>query len=205
MAEALVVGGVLFWGIMVLWLLLLWWSTETDHGLLGFLSIVAYGCVLQWAFKVDVIGWILSHPSVTIAFLVFYLFVGAGWSFWRWYLFVKDQFEPYTKARADWLVSKNITNFSCIPENLKDEWGKYLKDSWEREELCTPPLVRDHKSRIMRWIGYWPINALTWAFNDMIRRFVKMVYEAIHDWLQAVSNRVFASVKNDLPTDYKHR
>ena len=204
MAEMLVVGSLLFWAALAVWLVAVWALTEKEHGFLGLLSTVAYCLVLQFVFKVDVAGWLLAHPVPIIIFACIYFFVGAGWSFWRWYLFVKDQLEPYVQMKTDWLVSKGETTFHTIPDHLKDEWAKYVENDWYRKEKCQTPLVRDHKSKIMRWIGYWPISAISWAFNDMIRRFVKMIYNRIHDWLQSVANRVFATVKNDLPTDFKY-
>jgi hypothetical protein len=65
-------------------------------------------------------------------------------------------------------------------------------------------LVKDNKSRILRWIGYWPISAIAWAFNDMIRNFCKMVYSRIANWLQGIANSIFEKVKKDLPEDFNY-
>lgn len=204
MAELFVIGGLAFWIALAFWFVILWALVENDHGFFGLLSVVAYGCLLQFGFKVDVGSWVLGHPIPLIAFAVLYFFLGSGWSFWRWYLFVKDQLEPYMQMKTDWLIKKGETTFTSMPDHLKEEWVKYIEDDWKRKEMCQTPLVRDHKSKIMRWIGYWPISAITWTFNDMIRRFVKMIYNRIHDWLQSVANKVFATVKNDLPPDFKY-
>ena len=199
MAELFVVGGLAFWIAMLAWFIILWVLVEKDHGFLGLLSLVAYGCLLQFGFKMDVVGWILSHPIPLIIFGCLYFFIGAGWGFWLWFLFAKDQKEPYLNKRTDWLVSKGETKFDSIPISLKEEWAKYVNDHYEIRNMMKPPLVRDHKAKVMRWIGYWPLSLITWAFNDMIRRFVKMVYNYIHDWLQGIANRVFADIKQDLP------
>lgn len=205
MAELFVVGGLMFWIAMLAWIVVVWAFTENEHGFCGLISTVVYGCVLQFVFKVDVLHWLLSHPIPLIGFGVFYFFLGALWSFWRWYLFAKDSLEPYIRMKTDWLISKGESTFDSIPEHLKEEWVKYIEgDYGERRRLCQTPLVRDNKAKIMRWIGYWPLNAISWAFNDMIRRFVKMIYNYIHDWLQSIANRVFSVVKKDLPTDFKY-
>lgn len=204
MAELFVIGGLAFWIALAAWLVILWVLVENDHGFAGLISIVAYGLLLQFGFKVDVGSFVLGHPIPLIVFAVFYFFLGSGWSFWRWYLFVKDQLEPYIQMKTDWLIKNGETTFTSIPDHLKEEWVKYIEDDWKRKEMCQTPLVRDHKSKIMRWIGYWPISAVTWAFNDMIRRFVKIIYNYIHDWLQSIANRVFATIKKDLPPDFKY-
>jgi len=202
MAEMLVVGSILFWAALAIWLVAVWLLTENEHGFIGLLSTIAYAMVLQLAFKVDVAGWLLSHPLAIGIFAVLYLFIGSGWSFWRWFLFVKDKREPYDQMKTEWLSSKGETTFSTIPAHLKEEWVKYIEAGYNRKELCKTPQVRDYKSKVLRWIGYWPISVISWAFNDMIRRFVKIVYNYIHDWLQSIANRVFATVKNDLPPDF---
>lgn len=204
MAELLVVGGLAFWIALAVWLVILWALVENDHGFLGLVSVVAYGLLLQFGFKVDVGTTLLSHPIPLIVFAVLYFFIGAGWAFWRWFLYAKDQLEPYVQERTNWLVSKNETTFDSIPEHLKEDWVKYVEQNYNIRDKCQTPLVRDNKTKIMRWIGYWPISAVTWAFNDMIRRFVKMVYNYIHDWLQSIANRVFATVRKDLPPDFKY-
>jgi hypothetical protein len=204
MAELLVVGGLAFWIAMLVWFVILWALVEHDYGFLGLVSIVVYGCLLQFGFKADVLGWMTSHWIMLAIFGGLYFFIGGGWAFWRWFLFAKDQLEPYTQMKTEWLVSKGESQFTQIPAHLKEEWVKYIENDWRRKEMCQTPLVRDHKSKIFRWIGYWPISAISWALNDMVRRFVKMVYNYIHDWLQSVANRVFATVKNDLPPDFKY-
>jgi hypothetical protein len=108
--------------------------------------------------------------------------------------------------KTEWLVSKGQSEFKNVPDDLKEEWGKYLtKEGWgqDRKRLCVPPLVRENRSKVMRWIGYWPISLLSWLFNDMIRRIVKLIYNKIAERLQAIANRVFARVKDDLPENFK--
>ncbi len=202
MTELFIVGGLAFWIALLAWLVIVWALTENEHGFLGLLSTVAYGCLLQFGFKVDVFGWLLSHPIPLLILAALYFFIGVPWACWRWYLLVKDALEPYIKMKTEWLISKGESTFDAIPEGLKEDWVKYVENDWQRKALCKTPLVRDNKSKIMRWIGYWPLSAITWAFNDMIRRFVKMIYNYIHDWLQSIANRVFAVVRKDLPPDF---
>jgi hypothetical protein len=54
MAELLVVGSLVFWLALLAWVVILWALVETEHGFCGFLSTVAYVCVLQFVFKVDI-------------------------------------------------------------------------------------------------------------------------------------------------------
>lgn len=205
MAEVLVFGGLVFWLAMLAWVVILWALVENEHGFFGLLSTVVYGCVLQFVFKVDVVNVVLSHPVPFVVFAAIYFFVGAGWSFWRWYLFVKDKLEVYTNMKTEWLISQGESQFTTIPDHLKKKWAAYIEERWERKEILQIPLVRDHKSEIMRWIGWWPVSVISWTFNDMIRRFVRIVYNTIYNWLQNIANNIFANVRKDLPEDFKYK
>lgn len=205
MSEHLMIGGWWFWVAFLLWLGLVWALTENDHGILGLLSTIGYCCILQFVFHVDIAGWVLKNPWHLTLFVGGYFIAGSIWSFWRWFLFVRDKLEPYNKLKAEWLLKKGVVQFDVIPDELREDWVKYIEEDYQRRDLVKTPLVRDNRSKIMRWIGYWPLSVVTWAFNDMVRRFVKIIYNSIHDWLQSVANRVFSKVKKDLPPDFKYR
>lgn len=208
MAELLVFGGPLFWGILVIWLIALFISVENEYGICAFLATVAYGFVLHFMFGVDVFH-ILHHPMMLLAAIGLYFPIGACWSFFRWYMFVHAKLEKYVEFKTEWLVSKGQTSFESIPDHLKEEWIKYLEGGrssnyTDFKDMVKPPLVRDNKSRILRWIGYWPISAMAWVFNDMVRGFCKMIYSRIANWLQSIANSVFEKVKKDLPEDFNY-
>jgi hypothetical protein len=208
----MLVGGVAWWFIMAVWVVVLWFFVETEHGLLGLLSTAIYLALLQWGFHVDVLYWFVHHLGHIFVGIGFYAALGAAWAFWRWYLFAHEQLEPYFKMRSEWLSSKGQSNLDYIPEDLKEEWVKYLEEDKtygysntpSRKSLCSTPKVMKYKTKIMRWIGYWPISVLSWIFNDMVRAMVKMVYTSIADRLQAIAHNVFAKVRKDLPEDFKY-
>jgi hypothetical protein len=202
----------LFWAVLLAWIIALFISVENEYGIFAFLSTITYGVLLYFVFNVNVPYYLYHHPILILLGIALYFPIGAAWSFFRWYMFVYSKLELYTDMRNDWLSNKGQTSFTEIPDHLKEEWIKYLEgdatrytDSSRhlRRDLLKPPLVRYNKSRILRWIGYWPISALTWAFNDMIRGFCKMIYGRIANWLQSIANSIFEKVKKDLPEDYK--
>jgi hypothetical protein len=204
MSETLVGGG-WFWVALVAWLVIVWLLSENDMGFFGLVSTIGYCCLLQFVFHVNISGWMLANPWNLMLFLGSYFVAGSLWSFWRWFLFVRDKLEPYNKLKSDWFVDKGLTPVETIPEELKEEWVKFIEKDYSRKNLVRTPLVRENKSKIMRWIGYWPLSVVTWALNDMVRRFVRMIYDSIHDWLQSIANRVFSKVKKDLPPDFNYR
>jgi len=214
MAEWLVFGGPVFWAVLLAWIVALFVSVEYEYGIFAFLSTLVYGVLLYFVFHVNVPQLLYNHPILILVGIALYLPIGAAWSFFRWYMFVHSKLEQYTDMRNEWLANKGETSFTEIPDHLKEEWIKYLegedttRGTWhshpKRRDLLKPPLVRDNKARILRWIGYWPISAMSWAFNDMIRGFCKMIYGRIANWLQGIANSIFEKVKKDLPEDFNY-
>jgi hypothetical protein len=195
-----------FWPIFAAWLVILFLSVRFETNVLGVVSSFIYLCILQYLYKIDIVGIVLHHPIHLLGILLLYFVIGGGWSLFRWYLFVRDKVRQYLDMRNKWLQSKGQTQFKFIPDELKEEWTKYLDERYVgdgRKDLTKPPLVRDHKYKIMGWIGWWPISAGLWMLEDLVKGITRSVYEYIHDWLQSISNRMFASIRQDLPENFK--
>jgi hypothetical protein len=207
--EIMAVGSLVFWIIMAVWIVILWLLVENEHGALGLVAAAGYLCILKFGFGISVELFALANFQYILLGAVGYFIIGGIWSCIRWHLYATDELEPYLKMRNDWLASKGQVTFKKVPEDLKEEWAKYLKadsDKWtndSRTRKCKVPLYKDHVTKVMRWIGYWPISLLTWIFNDMVRTFVRMVANFLADWLQSIANRVFSVVSNDLPEGFK--
>lgn len=204
MAELLVFGGPVFWLVLVAWIVALFVSVEYERGILAFISTIAYGLLLYFLFSVDLPHMFIHHPMMILCGVALYFPIGAAWSFFRWFMFVHSKLDEYVDFKTKWLISKGQTSFDNIPDHLKEGWVKNLEHGYEYKELIKPPLVRENKSRILRWIGYWPISAMAWAFNDMVRGFCKMIYGRIANWLQSIANSVFEKVKKDFPEDFDY-
>jgi hypothetical protein len=195
-----------FWPIFVVWLIVLFLSVRSEVNVLAVISSFIYLCILQYAYHIDITSVVTHHPFQLVALLVLYFVIGGIWSVWRWFLFVRDKVRQYLDMRNKWLQYKGQTQFKCIPDELKEEWTKYLDDKYTgdgRKDLTKTPLVRDYKYKIMGWIGWWPISAGLWLLEDLVRGVIRSIYEYIHDWLQNISNRMFISVRQDLPEDFK--
>lgn len=202
----------LFWPFFAAWLVILFLSVRSETNVMAVISSVVYLCILQFLYHVNIITLVEHHPFQLIGVLLLYFVIGGVWSVFRWFLFVRDKVRQYLDMRNKWLQFKGQTQFTYIPDELKEEWTKYLegeKDKYDRElrrsyvDMTKPPLVRDHKYKIMGWIGWWPISAGLWLMEDMVRGVVRSIYEYIHDWLQSISNRMFASIRQDLPENFK--
>jgi len=60
--------------------------------------------------------------------------------------------------------------------------------------LYEAPQVGEHKSAIMIWMFYWPFSLLWTAIDMPIKRAYLFIYRSIAQWLQGMSNKIFAPV-----------
>jgi hypothetical protein len=157
-------------------------SLLSTFGLLKFLAGV----------NIPLLAW--EHPGLAVLFILGYFLVGTIWSIGKWYLFVKDRRAKYDEAKANW--SPDLSRGGKIYANVATEWEKsheYLRFKNSKNGLA--PLVRDNKSRILTWMGYWPWSMLWTLINDPIKRAFKTIYNHIHDTLQSISNSAFKDVQ----------
>jgi membrane-associated HD superfamily phosphohydrolase len=99
MAEVLVIGGFLFWVLILAEISLLFILTECEQGVWATISLAAFVGIMQWGFRADIFAAVLNNWGLCLSLLAAYFVVGAAWSIMKWYLFVKDCFEDYTEAK----------------------------------------------------------------------------------------------------------
>jgi hypothetical protein len=201
--EFWMVGGLAFWAAMIAWVVILWSLVQYERGFLGFCSTVAYLALLQFGYKLDILDVILHNKLAIPVVMALYFVCGVIFAFWWWYRRSHELLEPYLQMRSQWLESKGESNHNHVPPALQEEWSNYIQSSDERKKKCATPRAREHKAEIMRKLGYWPIHLLTWLFYDMLRDITKAIYNYIADWLQSITDSVFATVKKDLPQEFK--
>ena len=78
--------------------------------------------------------------------------------------------------------------------------GDQLAETGPDGKVTEKPYVRNHKSQIMFWLGWWPFS-LTWAIcNDFFHHLFKTIYQHISGRLQQIADRVFSSTTSELAT-----
>jgi hypothetical protein len=80
---------------------------------------------------------------------------------------------------------------------VKRVWIRYVKDRHYGKKV-TKPSVSRCKSQIITWMTYWPWSALWTLINDPVRRFFCWAYEQLSGTLQAISNRAFQDIENEM-------
>jgi hypothetical protein len=91
-----------------------------------------------------------------------------------------------------------------LTDALKPAWTNERAETrrrWEEEETDVMPVEiphpKNHKARIMRWMGHWPWSLFWTLLNDPIRRICKVLYKRMTIILVSIGQRQFAGVEDD--------
>lgn len=203
MAELLVVGSLLFWVVLAAEILLIFVLTEKEYGGYATLSLGVFLVGLHFLFKFDVLGFIGDHFTAILIGSVLYFIIGCVWATAKWWLYCKDRYNEYESHKIDWLKEKGVTNTKEVPDPLKAAWKEYLKKSAPGRYSSTAaawaevPSVRVNKARIMRWMSWWITSMLWSVIDDFVRRIFRAAYHWLADYLQGISNRIYAQFNRD--------
>jgi hypothetical protein len=156
--------------LFYLWILLITVEVAYDFGMLAAGTTVVFAGV-GWYFGQIVPMEILSHWAQILIVVGIYILMGIGYMIFKWKLFLHSE---------DRRVREMIAN------------GKATLADFN------PILVKNHKSDIMRWMAWWPFSFVCTLLNDPIRRFFQMIYRYLADFLQAMSDRIFSKLRQEM-------
>jgi len=191
-ASLFVFGTWVFWLSIVFFVGLLFACIEWERGFWATICLIGYVFLLQFGFQVDLFQYAVDHPLRIIGAFAGYFALGTGWSIFRWYLYVKDRLEQFIEYKLDWLAKEGRPNLRKVPDDLKEKWKNHLESDWLGKQVSQVPSVRQNKSRVLRWIGYWPISAIWWLVADFVRKIATNIYSHIANFLQSIADRIFA-------------
>jgi hypothetical protein len=220
MWEALLIlfafGGFWFWSLLGLASLLLIVCLEKDS---GFVTTVVFAVTLAVMLLLGNAGWltwVFQNPLYFGLGVLGYLAVGVGWGVGKWWIYVRDCALRYRRARREWLerpcspqapedgldVSEwlNARRTEVLTGRVKKAWQRYVRDHCQWKKI-TKPLASRYKGQIITWMTYWPWSALWTLINDPVRRFFRWAYEQLSGTLQAISNRAFQDIENEMEDD----
>jgi len=203
MFELFVIGTFWFWALIIAELVLLFVFIENENGVEATVSLVIFAACLQWLGNVDLIGYVLSNPLSILAVVAAYFVIGSVWGIIKWWVFCRDRLEEYQDARENFLRSHGADpSLKTMPENLRAAWKKWLDDHRNYDQgrtLDEAPRASKNKSRIMRWMSFWPVSMIWSLINDFVKRIFKTIYQKIAGFLQRISDNMFGSIRDDLP------
>lgn len=209
---------------------IIFWSLAYDRGDCASLSLIVFLTILYLIpGGATFYNWVSANPSMLLWIALVYFPLGAVWGVCKWLLYVYDKLDEYKAVLAGFethyenkvetarkdladaiTIGKvpgdldDIDNLFILPdrelvlqEYLKKEFG--LK--WA---IKYPPQIGEHKADYIRWAGYWPFSIIYTFCSDFVRRIARVIYNAISERMQRMSEWVFAKAKVELPPPGKY-
>jgi hypothetical protein len=215
LAALLAVGSLGFWLFSIIVLIVITALVENDEG--AWATFVAIGTIaaLQFVSKIPLLAFVKIHPLATGLAALGYFGLGAGWSIFKWYLFLHKSNNKYEDAKAEFVANEAktrgvpVANLPWTGElaaklfDLVEDHNKYLS---EDDRINSVPLqARNHKSKLTRWATYWPFSMVGFALNDVVRKAWRYVIDLLQSTYQRISNHVFRGATADaaLAQEYK--
>lgn len=197
MFELFVFGTFWFWMLLVAEIVMLFIFIDNENGVGATISMVVFGALLQWFGNVDIIHYVRANPLFILSCAGAYFALGAVWGVVKWWIFCRDRLEEYEEARDAFLKRNGQTSGTkVVPPELRKEWKYYLDRN--SKDIAQTPQVREHKSKIMRWMTFWVVS-IVWSFiNDFVKRVFRTIYQKLSNFLQRISDNMFGSMKEDL-------
>lgn len=195
------VGSWSFWILTIVAIIFLLISLDTSDNFYSSGVVALSYCSLLALFgDFNAFMWVYNNPLLCTAYVSGYVVLGILWSFARWVIFVKDQAsedkEKYIDLKKIFVEEHNLGivdyEHESIPNSLQKQWKQKIKSY--RPEGFEPPRAKDHKSRIMSWIGFWPASLFWTIADDFIKKSLKALYTLLHNKYQKLSNWMYEDI-----------
>jgi len=175
--DALNFGTAWFWSLTIFFIFFVIGTINKKEPGLGFGILLYLGALYLWG-DFNPFPWMFAHPMEIFALAFLYVIAGTTWAVVKWRLFVKAKAHDCNRFKLEYQPG----------EGVKDLHG-YLLDRTGLSSL--PPLVYDEKSRITRWMMWWPISLILTLIDDPIQKIFTAIYDFIAKRLQSISDKAF--------------
>ena len=135
--------------------------------------------------------------EILLCFFVIYLFVGIGWSFVKWWLYIrrkvkniKVMYEEYRKIQTginDRAQQAKVQRTGDYESVKIESFQKYV-----RRDL---PEAKRSVSIISVWILYWPFSMIVSLFEDLLKKLVRELVIATRKVYDAISEKILKSAE----------
>ena len=125
--------------------------------------------------------WIAANPMMTAIYVAAFFAIGTVWGVFKWFFYLRSSRRKIEELVAEYPMYSRIQ--LC---------GELRRRGLPME---FPPLVGDHKTRILGWMVLWPASMLWTLLNDPVRYVFEEIYARIGGTMQAISNAVFKDLK----------
>jgi hypothetical protein len=112
--------------------------------------------------EVNAFLWVWENLAAVVKFSMVYFFIGAIWSFVKWYFYLIKVRDHHVKYEVD-----------KSPERPKSSFAK------------------NNKARLMGWVAHWPFSAIGFFLGDMLRKVVEGIFNVLKGAYERVGDYVF--------------
>ncbi len=152
--------------LAILEVLFLFIFVATEKGAWATISVLLFVALSHFVAGVDVVGMVTNNWLSIIFYSIAYLVVGSVWSFAKWFFYLRGR-------RTDFLERKK----------------------WDKSAKIDIPQASDNKSRIIRWLSYWPVSIVWTLIDDFITKIFTEIYNTFSGYYQKIADSVFKDVK----------
>jgi hypothetical protein len=185
---------VFLWLLIVVDLIGLVWCTENENPFIAAAIVGVSALVAHFAFGVSILALLVANPLMTLAFLGGYLVAGVMWAFPKWWFYVRNKRNAYLERVRSFLKGVGYEGWNdatTVPDEHLARWfGLY-----GRQRLRIVPLARDHKSRILHWMAWWPFSMLWTLINDPIRHIYRWAWESLRGIFDSISRSAMGGLE----------
>jgi hypothetical protein len=197
MTELFVFGTMSFWVLVLAEIALLFiFSEAAENGIGATISLAVFVAALQFIGKVDLFGYVGSHPIHMAVALTAYFLLGTAWGIFKWRKYVLAKLEKYNEFFQRFLRDKALPpETTVLPVELRSEWKSRVdntKNYGNDSSVADVPLVKENKSRILRWMSLWPFGLTWYVTHDFIVAIYQGIYKRIAAFLQQMANSIWA-------------
>jgi hypothetical protein len=152
----------------------------------------------------DPLAFIKTQGPFTVVYVLGYLAVGVGWSFVKWFSYLRAFRDSFREQKESFCKDKSLDASQPIPDKYLDAFKEYLRsharyttDRKTYDQLLSleRPRSINNKSRITAWMAYWPCSAIGTLLNDPVRRLFNFLFSQFKALYQKLSDHVF---RNDV-------
>jgi hypothetical protein len=203
MSELLTFGGIIFWLIVAVLLIVVVIGTANESVLFPALALGGLAFILHKS-GAPVAAYMPSVWYTWLLFVVAYLAIGAGWSMFRFYGWYKDRIEQIAEDKDAWLEwpsdhkywpdkkDKNgnrtqISNKELTSEQQKIEWANHVDEH--------APKAWNYKAKIFVWWVYWPFDMVYYVLFDLLRDLWEWLYSWVSQIFERIAQRLRDSIK----------
>lgn len=207
--ELIILGSPIFWVVVAIESLVLFATIKKEEGWPAFISLGLFAGVLCLFGDFNVFRWVWDNWLLTLELAGAYVLAGIIWSLLKWKILCWKVKVIYQKTVTEFLKGhESIPKYkpTATTDRAFEDWKHALSmakwpdyDTWGRSFHSLAdiiPQAHKNKSRILFWMGYWPISIFWFIFNDVIDKLFQNLYNMLSNVYKGIAEGTFRGIED---------